>query len=207
MLNTSQAGSDTMFGPTGMAIGAGPLCVNAIMGQAPSATERNNAHMANSTILREDSLRIEEFEKTSWPDSWSMHFDCTSQAPYSIENKDEMMTLTSLPRLPSDNPSADLAFFLRTTGPTAPHRRPGKIDVRKVAASPKNALRFLKIGPRRSPPSPTATAPKRSVRFDLSLKYLTNVSSFDGTLYDEGDLLSVPKVPKGVEQKISSTGT
>ena len=139
-----------MVGPTGMAFGAGPLYTRAVMGQGPSAAEREHARKASSTILREDSIYVEESDNTSQPDLWSMHYDCTSQAPYSPRPNDQMMTQASLLHLPKENASHDLAFFLRTTGPTAPHRRPSKIESpRRAVAGRKDALRFLKIKQKR----------------------------------------------------------
>ena len=156
---SSQAGPE-MIGPTGMAFRAGPLYTNAIMGQAPSVTEREQARKASCTIRREDSIHVEESENTSRPESWSIHFDCTNQAPYQSEPTSKMMTQSSLPRLLKENASHDLAFFLRTTGPTAPHRRASKVERQQRAApTPKNALRFLRI--RQKPPSnPTAQLPE-----------------------------------------------
>lgn len=135
-----------------MAVGAGPLYTNAIMGQAPSAVERENVRKASSTILREDSILIEEESSdVSRPDSWSLNCDDTSQAPYTIGKDDKMMTSTSLLTLPRENASHELAWFLKNTGPTAPHRRPREISQPKRAvAAPKNAFRFLKLGRRRA---------------------------------------------------------
>ena len=41
------------------ALGAGPLYTNAVMGQTPSAQQRENVCKASSTILREDSIKVE----------------------------------------------------------------------------------------------------------------------------------------------------
>ena len=136
-----------------MAIGAGPLYVNAVMGQAPSASQRDHVRKTSLQITARHDIDIEESEQQpSRPDSWSMHFDRTDQAPYSSAGAtDDMMTQTSLLNLPKENPSRDLAFFLRTTGPTAPHRRPSKIEQHpRRNATPKNALRFLRLGHKRS---------------------------------------------------------
>lgn len=149
-LNPSQPGPE-MLGQTAMAIGAGPLYTNAIMGQGPSAIERENARKANSTILRQDTItiektaRIEEPESLSRPDSFSMHFDCTDQEPYCPQSDSKMLTQSSLLGIPRDNASYDLADFLKITGPSAPHRRRSKADrPRHVSLKPKNALRFLR---------------------------------------------------------------
>jgi len=144
-----------------MAIGAGPSYVNAIMGHAPSVAEREHVRKESLQITARHDIDVEESEQppVSRPDSWSMHYDRTDQAPYCSNVTDKMMTQTSLLNLPKDNESRDLAFFLRTTGPTAPHRRPSKIErpPRAIATS-RNALRFLKFGNKRSAtPVPSAS--------------------------------------------------
>lgn len=172
--SSQSPGPPDMFGaPTGMTIGAEPLyCVN--MGQAPSSTssstavydkqQRDKIRKASSTILREDSIQqTEEISDEHWSsttvplsreDSWSMHYDCTNQAPYSNGPRStdgSMITQQSLVNLPRDNKYYDLAFFLKTTGPTAPHRRPSKCEPvpPKRSVSGKNAFRFLKRGQKR----------------------------------------------------------
>lgn len=60
----------------GFSFSAGPMYTNAIMGQAISAQAREQALKAGSSILREDSVHVEELETPripSRPDSWSMH--------------------------------------------------------------------------------------------------------------------------------------
>lgn len=139
-----------MINHTTMALGAGPLYTNAIMGQRPSAAEREHARKASSTILREDSIRIEESENVSPTDSWSMHFDCTTQAPYSLTQKGNMVPRSDLPHLARENPLNELAQFLQSTGPVAPHRRPSKIEhPSKTAARRRRAMQFLKLGQQR----------------------------------------------------------
>jgi len=150
-----------------MAFSAGPAYTTALMGQAPSVQQREAARKASSHIVREDSIQVqseesvaEDFER---PDSWSMHHDCTNQAPYCPRSEDEMMTQSSTLRLPKGNASHDLALFLKMTGPTAPHRRPSKLEQsKKVRSAPRSALRFLKFGQRRAPPS-VASAHHESV--------------------------------------------
>ncbi|KAK4548282.1 hypothetical protein LTR36_010152 [Oleoguttula mirabilis] len=169
----SPSQSPEMFGHTGLAVGAGPLYTNAIMGQAPSAVERENLRKASSTILREDSIHIEEESgEASRPDSWSMHYDCTNQAPIKAA-------------------SHDLAFFLRTTGPTASHRRPSKNEHPRRALA-ENALRFLKKAQKR-PTTPVITAHDK----------------LNGVLRDEGGLLEEiveePPLP-GASQRQTSSG-
>ncbi len=138
------------------------------MGQATSGVERESSssepghHQPSiTTIVREDSIQQIDEEPSSpcctqsRPDScWSIHCDRTDQAPYALgKHAGEMMTSTSLLGLPRKNPSADLAFFLQTTGPVAPHRRPSKAEHRLrsgVATPTKKALHFLKLRPRRA---------------------------------------------------------
>ena len=133
-----------MIGPTGLA--AGPLYTQAVMGQFPSATEREHVRKASTTIFREDCIRVEESESVSRPDSdYSIHWDDTTQPPYVQETEGKMMTQNSLLTLPVKNASYKLALFLKTTGPIAPHRRPSKVErARRTYANPKAALRFLK---------------------------------------------------------------
>ena len=200
-----------MTGPIDMALGAGRLYTNAIMGQVPSAIERENARKASSTILREDSIHVEESENVSRPDSWSMHYDCTDQAPYSDRQDDETMTQASLLHIPSENPSHELAFFLRTTGPTAPHRRPSKIeDSPRPTRGPRNAFRFLRAKQRQAAIR-SATAHDRYVCIAMLRPHSTNVGNVNSPLRDEGGLLSdIAEHPGSrgvpVQQKVSSTG-
>lgn len=135
-----------MVNHTAMAFGAGPLYTNAIMGQGPSAAEREHARKASSTILREDSIVIEESENISLTDSFSMHFHCTNQAPYSSSGRDGMVPRSALLHPATANPLfEDLAHFLRNTAPPPPHRRPSKIEnPSKVSARRRKALQFLK---------------------------------------------------------------
>lgn len=152
--------------------GAGPLESEAstTMGQAHSATAQAKTEKlrrrSSTTILREDSIQ-QTFENNPCPSpasentpalsgsnsSWSMHYDCANQLPYSTahtlagsSNVDTMNTQTSLARLPKDNPSHDLAWFLKNTAPPAPHRKPSRADHPHRAVSGKNALRLLRNG-------------------------------------------------------------
>jgi hypothetical protein len=145
------------------ALGAGPLYTNAVMGQMPSAQQRENVRKASSTILREDSIKVERHddihasfgEQDSRPDS--LHYARTDQPPYVKSVDDKMMTQTSLLHLPKGNASHDLAYFLKTTGPNAPSRRPRKVDdhPRRAMSASKNVLKWLKVGQRRPPASVT----------------------------------------------------
>jgi hypothetical protein len=189
---------------------AGPSYTNAMMGQAPSAQQREAARKASSSILREDSIHVEceqsvvdEAERDR-PDSWSMHHDCTNQAPYSTRLENQMITQSSALRLPKNNESRDLAFFLATTGPTAPHRRPSKlVHPRKAPSAPKHALKFFKFGQRRAPASVTGAHYESVVNYRYREDSTDMSQSLnDILLLDEGGLLQ----PEIVEQKMSSTG-
>lgn len=199
----SQSPSPEMLGlGPGMTIGAGPVYGHATMGQGPSTTttdatfadiQRGKIRKATSTIWREDSIEQHFEESTrcpspvsplieqqtvplSRPDSWSMHYHCTTQAPYSnpaaISSDDNMITQTSLLRMPKYSDMYDLAFFLRTTGPAPPHRKPSKIEHPRRAVSGRNALRLLRLGGQKQQQrhryaTPVQTAHERSVLFVL----------------------------------------
>jgi hypothetical protein len=155
---------DMFSGAAGLgmaALGAGPLYTNAVMGQAPSAQQREDVRKTSSTILREDSIKVELHddihasfgEQDSRPDS--LHYARTDQPSYVKSVDDKMMTQTNLLHLPKGNASHDLAYFLKTTGPNAPNRRPRKVEdhPRRAMSASKNILRWLKVGQRR----PTAS--------------------------------------------------
>ena len=197
-----------MIHQTAMALVAGPHYTNAVMGQGPSAAEREHARKASSTILREDSIHIEESENVSLADSWSMHFDSTTQAPYAPAQKRTMSPRSDVPRPARENALYDLAQFLRTTAPVPPHRRPSKIDQpSKVLARRKKAMQFLKFGQH------SYGGPEMERESYVALMSTPDVcSNRDRTspeLRDEGDLLAaLPEqtVPNGYERKTSVTG-
>lgn len=142
------------------ALGAGPLYTNAIMGQSPSAQQREQVRKASSTILREDSIKVEcsddvhtPFgEQESRPDS--LHYARMDQPPYA-RSTDRVTTPASQAK--DKFPTHDLAFFLKTTGPNPPNRRPRKVDdhPRRAMSASKNVLKWLKVGQRR--PSASVT--------------------------------------------------
>ncbi|GIZ39275.1 hypothetical protein CKM354_000266400 [Cercospora kikuchii] len=208
--------SDDMFGlgpGIGRTVGgAGPPYTEAsTMGQAPSSAPATNAksdHLrkaSSSAILREDSIQ-QTFEDSQCPspatdytpalsrsDSWSIHYDCTTQAPYSSacpgggpSTVGSMNTQTSLTRLPKDNPSHDLAYFLKNTAPPLAHRKPRRV------LSGRTALRLLRNG-------------NGSQRKPRSSLIQSAHDRLNGVLRDEGGLLP-GSVPRNCEQKISSTG-
>ncbi|KAK4901039.1 hypothetical protein LTR49_027351, partial [Elasticomyces elasticus] len=147
-----------MFGRrNGVSRSAGPLHTDATIAQVTSAVEWDSIRYSPScSILGKDAIKIEEEPSSevsaSRPVSWSTHRDRTDQAPY-VPAKDvgNMMTSTSLLGLPQNNDSAQLAFFLKTTGPSAPHRRPTKVEEPKPGVdAPKKVLQFLKRRLKRS---------------------------------------------------------
>ncbi|KAM3415533.1 hypothetical protein BST61_g9054 [Cercospora zeina] len=209
--------------------GAGPPYTEAsTMGQAPSAPASiaKSDHLrtaSSSAILREDSIQ-QTFEDSQCPspatghtparseaDSWSMHYDCTTQAPYSSAGPgrapstwDRMNTQTSLTRLPKDNPSHDLAYFLKSTGPPPAHRKPRR------AVSGRTALRLFRSGSGNQGKQRNSLiqgAPDRQVISGLCISRIRLTVAFrlNGVLRDEGGLLP-GSVPPNCEQKISSTG-
>jgi len=195
-----------MFGPAGMALPS-------VMGQLPSATEVESVRKpstTSTTIVREYSIHVEE-EGVSRPDSWSMHYDSTDQAPYAVPEDDKMMTSTNILHVPKENPSHDLAFFLRTTGPTAPHRRPSKVEhQRRAIVAPQRALRFLRIGQRRLSAVRTGHDKWVSRMSTSTTLQPADRSRFNGVLRDEGrllrDIAEESSIPHGVEQKQTLTG-
>lgn len=146
----------------------------ATMGSSSSSTAHATEELrrASSTILREDSILQVSHPKSgelSRPDSWSMHFDCTDQAPYASSKNDKMMTQTSLLTLPKTNASHDLAHFLRSTGPC--QRRPSKMEKHgRVVSAPKIALKFLK-GAHRRPSAPVASAHQRYISLESIIMF------------------------------------
>lgn len=150
--------SSNVFGPTEMTAGS-----TSMMGQGPSRADRNDTRDVSSTIFRQDSIQQTEEERhyTSLPFgtdfSYPVHYSHTSEGlncssiegssthDASIDN-DKMMTQTSLSRLPRENASHDLAFFLRTTGPTAPQGKPSRVDHPRRALSAPKKLRFFNLG-------------------------------------------------------------
>ncbi|KAK5703543.1 hypothetical protein LTR17_022022, partial [Elasticomyces elasticus] len=139
--------------------------VDQLMATWPSAVdkmERTETHgplpgvvpyLPSCSILGKDAIKIEEEPSSevsaSRPGSWSIHCDCTDQAPYfPAKDVGNMMTSTSLFGLPQNNGSAQLAFFLKTTGP---HRRPTKVEEPKPDVdAPKKVLQFFKPRLKRS---------------------------------------------------------
>jgi hypothetical protein len=207
-------------GGMGMAaFGAGPLYTNAVMGQKPSAQQRENVRKASSTILREDSIRVELHddihasfgEQDSRPDS--LPHARTDQPKYVKEDPDDkMMTQTSLLHLPKGNASQDLAYFLKTTGPNAPTRRPRKVEdhPRRAMSASKNVLKWLRVGQRRSPVSVADANFEWVLNLSvlvwlwtvLMMRRLNDALEADMKFQDEGGLL----LPPTIEQKLSSTG-
>ncbi|KAK5175333.1 uncharacterized protein LTR77_000471 [Saxophila tyrrhenica] len=201
--------------PSCRAFGAGPLYTKAIMGQSPSAEEREQQREAYSTILREDSIHVEESENPdtySRPDPFSIHHDCTDQAPYA------MITEQSLLHLPFKNPSHDLAFFLRTTGPTTPHHRPSKVSQPARPPVPsKNAFKFLKRRrklPQTDPEIQDAGGLLAPVEQKVSaggslLAHATHTSRTPVTERQPGSTyfaLKVPKMDESIEARIQPDG-
>jgi hypothetical protein len=136
-----------MVNQTMMALRARPLYTNAIMGQGPSVAEREHARKVSSTILREDSIHIEESENVSLANSWSMHYDCATQTPYLPAQEGTILSRSDVQHPARENALYDLAQILKTTAPLLPHRRPSKIDQpSKMLARRRKAMQFLRLG-------------------------------------------------------------
>jgi hypothetical protein len=80
------------------------------------------------------------------PDSWSIHYDYTDQAPYTARSNDGLTGPTGLPNISEGNASYELAEFLRTTAPKPPHRKPSKIDLPgRAAMASQHASHLIKL--------------------------------------------------------------
>ena len=135
-----------MVNHTGIAFGAGPSYTNAIMGQGPSAAERDHARKASTTILREDSIQVEQSDNISLADSWSMHFDCMSQARYCSTDNGDMVARKEVLGMGQANECYDLALFLNESGPKPLHRRPSKVaSSSRSTVKSTRPLHFLKL--------------------------------------------------------------
>jgi hypothetical protein len=80
------------------------------------------------------------------PDSWSIHYDYTDQAPYTARGDDGITAPTGLSNISEGNASYELAEFLRTTAPKPPHRKPSKIDLPgRAAIASQHASHLMKL--------------------------------------------------------------
>ncbi|SMR52128.1 unnamed protein product [Zymoseptoria tritici ST99CH_1E4] len=195
-------------------------------------------HQHNERIVRQHSIHqsVEDNSTTSpymlvtlsrSEDSWSMLSDSTNPPTYSTlytggisrrpnleprpnppNTTTRMITQTSHLRLPRNNDSRELAFFLRTTGPSIPrqvpnHPEPPRVyshlrPPRRAVSVPKSALKFLKLrGGGGSQQGRGGALPP------MQKRVVTEVQAEEERLCprDEGGLLS------SVQQKVSSTGT
>jgi hypothetical protein len=79
-------------------------------------------------------------------DSWSIHYDNTSQAPYIARSDDGLGGSKGLSKIPEGTASYELAEFLRTTAPNPPHRKPSKFDMpAKTTTASQHASHFMKL--------------------------------------------------------------
>ncbi|KJX99105.1 hypothetical protein TI39_contig373g00002 [Zymoseptoria brevis] len=198
---------------------------------------RHHHHQHKERIVRQHSIHqsIEDNSTTSpymlvtlsrSEDSRSMLSDSTNPPTYSTlytggssrrpnleprpnpPNTTRMITQTSHLRLPRNNDSRELAFFLRTTGPSIPrqvpnHPEPPRVyshlrPPRRAVGVPKSALKFLKLrGGGGSQQGRGGALPP------MQRRTVTEVQAEEERLCprDEGGLLS------SVQQKVSSTGT
>ncbi|KAF2863453.1 hypothetical protein K470DRAFT_262191 [Piedraia hortae CBS 480.64] len=141
---------------------------------------RETSRKGSSSILREDSIRIEEERREPYSTAYqpSVERHPSAKHPPPSPSNTAKSSLRSFTLLPRDNASRDLAYFLRTTGPAKAGRD----------APQKDALRFLKKY--RKPSSNAVQAHDR----------------LNGVLRDEGGLLQKMVVPRGVEERRTASG-
>ncbi|WPG97554.1 Hypothetical protein R9X50_00033100 [Acrodontium crateriforme] len=160
-----------------MAYGAVPRFTNANMEQTFSEIQREGPfRKVGNAFSRAESFDVEEERSgQSRPDSpWSIHCSRTDQAPFTLHiagEDDKTMAQNSLLTLSKSHASHDLAFFLRTTGPTASHRRPSKLKHQwRGTSGTKQALKRLKLRHKKRL-DPVMTAHKRCVAwFSVEVK-------------------------------------
>ena len=121
----------------------------------PDRATREQHYQASSLVLRKDLLQTEEDLSgdgmLSRADSWSLHCLYSNQRPYMASVNDKMNATDSVLERTETRRLAD---FLRDTGPTAPHRKPSKVERRVKHHGAKKALRFLRIGHKQRAPGP-----------------------------------------------------
>lgn len=146
--------TSAMFGPTGMALG--PVLIQHPPQPLSTSHESNNSVSSTSDSAQQDgstSSRRDgsQNERVSCPTSPE-----TSASPReSNAFIDDMMTQTNLLVLPQSNPSYQMAYFLKTTGPS---EEPSRRSARPNMIS--SAMRMLKPGKCKLPEA-LATAHQR----------------------------------------------
>lgn len=127
----------TMFCPTGMAVG--PVYLSSSTSQPPHQSKYASPReaLSDNTCPNHptEPMRIAEASLTT----------PTSSPDGKLERVegDKMMTQTNLLVLPSSNPSYQMAYFLKTTGPSPePPSKANKTG--RVSSMPRNAFRLFR---------------------------------------------------------------
>lgn len=202
-----------MFGPTGMA-------VPAMLSAPSSANNKSHASDRSSTIgsISDASSRADvKSQDTSRPASSDIAVDQDGRNPF----VDRMMTQTNLLVLPPSNPSYQMAYFLKTTGPA---KEPPVKGAKSKSIS--SAMRIFKPSSRRPPESLTA-AHKRCVEATLlCLSSVLMLHRLNEVISDENNeaefeapnaddfsqttnsplIAPEPRLPEVVVPKVSKTG-
>jgi len=140
-----------MVGTSILSMGAGPSYTNAFLGQSPSGLERDQVRKKSFNILRQDDIVIEKSDAASPPESCSLHYDRTDQAPYSLDGEARMSVEGTSSHGTHKFDSEKLIEFLRITGPKAAHRRPRRLkQVEGDLSARKRALRFFGLTQRKA---------------------------------------------------------
>jgi hypothetical protein len=137
--------SSTMFGPTGMVV--------PVMLPAPTAKPVNTDVLQCERSSTGDSVSYasSRADVKSYGDARPMSSDVNTSEEIRSPFVDKMMTQTNLLVLPPSNPSYQMAYFLKTTGPVKdpPVRKTGSKRI-------SSAMRIFKSTSRRPSESTTA---------------------------------------------------
>lgn len=146
-----------MFGLSSPAVPftAGPSFQQVVMGQIASASsiaESEKPLRARSPPLQK-LVSSTSSQLSGDADESDQDLSSKSYIDYGASlartKRKKMMTQSSLLSLPKNNASHDLAFFLRTTGPTASIRKESQTLPGRAASASRNAFRFLRAGSKR----------------------------------------------------------
>lgn len=150
-----------MLGPTGMVLGPIPVPIAAetksvAPGTDSSVTQQDlhsdNGLVSSSVAAQKDS----KVQQESRPTSSLLAAQVTNREPF----LDKMMTQTNLLILPPSNPSYQMAYFLKTTGPMGERAiKPGK------GKRLSSAMRLFKPNSKRLPDSLSAAHQRFVSRF------------------------------------------
>ncbi|KAG9693201.1 hypothetical protein KCU69_g9192, partial [Aureobasidium melanogenum] len=189
--------SSAMFGPTGMAI---PVMLPASSAKPanPDVSASERSSMGDGVSYASSRADVKSQGETR-PSSSEVGPGEESRNPF----VDRMMTQTNLLVLPSSNPSFQMAYFLKTTGPVKdPPTKEAK--PRRISS----AMRIFKNSSRR--PSGSTTAAHMRLNQAISEKEVLELQTQpadDTSQTSKKSLLpAAQRLPDGVVPKISKTG-